>query len=183
MRIRSEPLAESGGAAATSNARAQPPAIDYGPLAERLGYVLRRAQLAVFQDFIAAFAAHDILPAQYSVLTLIEHNAGLTQTRLAQALGIKKTNLVAMIDTLEERGLVRRQATSTDRRTRALALTRAGAGLMPALHRLSAAHEARVMVRLGAGYAGLYVPLIRLAGLERDHAPVRSPARRARRAR
>jgi len=74
--------------------------IDLGPLPELIGYVLRRAQLAVFQDFFAAFAPFDIRPAQFSVLTIIERNPGLTQTRVAEALGIKRTNFVGMLDEL-----------------------------------------------------------------------------------
>ncbi|MEN3384710.1 MAG: hypothetical protein V7608_4754, partial [Hyphomicrobiales bacterium] len=62
--------------------------IDLGPLPELIGYVLRRAQLVVFQDFFSAFAPFDISPAQFSVLTVIERNPGLTQTQVAAALGI-----------------------------------------------------------------------------------------------
>ena len=97
--------------------------IDLGPLPELIGYVLRRAQLAVFQDFFAAFAPFDIRPAQFSVLTIIERNPGLTQTQVAEALGIKRTNFVGMLDELEKRGLAeRRQA--RDKRSYALYLHR-----------------------------------------------------------
>ena len=72
--------------------------IDLGPLPELIGYVLRRAQLAVFQDFFAAFAPFDIRPAQFSVLTIIERNPGLTQTHVAAALGIKRTNFVGLLE-------------------------------------------------------------------------------------
>ena len=90
------------------------PDIDLGPLPELIGYVLRRAQLVVFQDFFAAFAPFDIRPAQFSVLTVIERNPGLTQSQVAEALGIKRTNFVGMLDELEKRGLAeRRQARAT----------------------------------------------------------------------
>src|SRR6478752_9631441 len=79
------------------------PDIDLGPLPELMGYVLRRAQLVVFQDFFAAFAPFDISPAQLSVLTVIERNPGLTQTQVAAALGIKRTNFVGLLDELERR--------------------------------------------------------------------------------
>jgi len=81
--------------------------IDLGPLPELIGYVLRRAQLAVFQDFFGAFAPFDVRPAQFSVLTIIERNPGLTQSQVAEALGIKRTNFVGMLDELEKRGLAR----------------------------------------------------------------------------
>jgi DNA-binding MarR family transcriptional regulator len=123
--------------------------IDFGPLAGRLGYVLRRAQIAVFRDFFAAFAAFDIKPAQYSILTIIERNPGLKQTQVSDALGIKRTNFVAMIDELEARGLVRRDEAPADRRSNALVLTAAGEALMPKLHDTSAAHEKRIIAALG----------------------------------
>jgi len=113
--------------------------VDLGPLGDSFGYLLRRAQVAVFQRFFDLFAEFDIRPAQYSVLTVIERNPGLSQTRLADALGIKKTNLVAIIDTLEERGLARRKSTENDRRSHALFLTPKGTVLIDRLHRMDAA--------------------------------------------
>ncbi len=121
--------------------------VDLGPLGDSFGYLLRRAQVAVFQRFFDLFAEFDIRPAQYSVLTVIERNPGLCQTRLAHALGIKKTNLVAIIDTLEERGLARRKSTKNDRRSHALFLTPKGTVLIGRLHRLEAALD-RGMSRL-----------------------------------
>ncbi len=100
--------------------------IDYGPLDRRLGYVLRRAQMAVFRDFFSAFEAFDIRPAQYSILTVIECNPGLKQSEVSEALGIQRTNFVAMVDELQRRGLVRRDPAPNDRRSYALVLTETG---------------------------------------------------------
>jgi len=124
--------------------------LDFGPLATRLGYALRRAQIAVFKDFFEAFTPFDLRPAQYSILTVIEHNPGLKQARVCDALGIKRTNFVAMIDELEARGFVRRDEAPGDRRSHALVLTEAGEQLMPKLHETSATHERRLIESLGA---------------------------------
>lgn len=132
-----------------AQAATEPRHVDHGPLGERLGYILRRAQLAIFEDFIAACARYDIRPGQYSVLTVIEQNPGLSQTRVAEALGIKKTNFVAMVDAFEQRGLVRRAATPGDRRSYALYLTDAGKTLMRKLHRVAEQHESRIVDRIG----------------------------------
>ncbi len=126
------------------------PQVDLGPLAERLGYVLRRAQVAVFRDFFNTFEPYDIKPAQYSILTIIERNPGLKQTQVADTLGIKRTNFVAMIDELEARGLVRRDESPGDRRSYALVLTAEGEALIPKLHVTSEEHEARITEALGA---------------------------------
>ena len=135
-------------------------------LADRLGYSLRRAQVAVFQDFDATFAEVDIRPVQYSVLTIIENNPGLSQTRVSDALGIKKPNFVVMLDVLEERGLVRRAPTPGDRRTYALFLTDHGKVFMRRLHKLAARHEQNIIDIVGADTRhGLSAQLAALASL------------------
>ncbi len=139
---------------------AGPSPVDYGPLKQRLGYVLRRAQVAVFQDFFEAFSEHDLRPAQYSVLTLIEHNPGLPQGRVAEALGIQKTNFVAMIGALKDRDLVRREPSKQDRRIHGLFLTRKGETLMVKLHKSAQDHEMRILKRIGeSAYHELFSPL------------------------
>ena len=119
-------------------------AVDLGPLDDSVGYLLRRAQLAVFQGFFERFATFDIRPAQYTALAAIERNPGLSQTRLAHALGVKKTNLVALVDSLEARGLARRTSSEEDRRSHALHLTRKGKLLVGRLHRADAALDRRL---------------------------------------
>jgi DNA-binding MarR family transcriptional regulator len=123
--------------------------VDLGPLPELIGYGLRRAQLAVFQDFFAAFEPFDVRPAQFSVLTVIERNPGLTQTQVAEALGIKRTNFVGMLDELETRGLAERRQTARDKRSYALYLTVDGAALMRKLKPVLKAHESRMVAKLG----------------------------------
>lgn len=148
------------------------PAIAYGMLDRRVGYILRRAQIAVFQDFFRAVEAFDISPAQYSVLTVIEHNPGLSQTGVADALGIKKTNFVAMIKGLEARGFVLRQPSMHDRRAFALHLSPGGETLIASLHLASTDHEARIRAAIGEdAYAALFTPLRQIAQLARHPEP------------
>jgi DNA-binding MarR family transcriptional regulator len=125
--------------------------IDAGPLAGKLGYALRRAQLAVFEEIITAFAEVDLRPAQYAVLVLLDHAPGLKQSDVAGALGIQRANFVALFDGLESRGLARRCPTPNDRRSYALYLTDAGKTLLARAARLEAEHEARLDARLGPG--------------------------------
>src|SRR5262245_37150249 len=80
-------------------------AVDPGPLGEMIGYALRRAQLAVFDEAIRVFAELDLRPAQYSVLALVGHRPGLKQSDVAAALGIQRANFVTLFDGLEQRGL------------------------------------------------------------------------------
>jgi len=123
--------------------------VDLGPLPELTGYVLRRAQLVVFQDFFGSFAPFDISPAQFSVLTVIERNPGLTQSQVAEALGIKRTNFVGLLDELERRALAERRQAARDKRSYALYLTAGGAELMRKLKPVLKAHESRMIARIG----------------------------------
>lgn len=145
--------------------------IDYGQLDQRIGYALRRAQIAVFQDFYRHVAAFDISTAQYSVLTILECNPGLSQTQVSEALGIKKTNFVALIKELENRGLARREAIPNDRRSFALHLTEAGETLIGTLHAALARHEAGIRAAIGAeAYDSLFAPLRTMARALRGEA-------------
>jgi DNA-binding MarR family transcriptional regulator len=117
--------------------------IDVGYLNEHVGYVVRRAQLAIFKDFIQTLAPVDIRPAQYSVLIVIGQNPGLTQAELGRALAIKRANLVGMLNELERRKLARRVASPSDRRSHALHLTANGRQMLARFHRLALEHEKR----------------------------------------
>ncbi len=123
--------------------------IDLSKLTDLVGYQLRRAQIAVFDDFIRSFAPYDIRPTQYGVLTAIESNPGSSQAAIAQSLGIKRSNFVKLIDEFERRKLVVRKPVAGDRRANALFLTKAGQAELAELHQVRAAHEARIAALIG----------------------------------
>ena len=123
---------------------------DYGLLPELIGYNLRRAHDRVVGDFMTAMAGHDVTPGQFGVLTLIEANSGLNQTQLGNAIGIDRSTVVAVIDRLEDRGLVERAPSPTDRRSYALRLSPDGARLLAVLRPLVRRHEARIAADLTA---------------------------------
>jgi DNA-binding MarR family transcriptional regulator len=129
---------------------AAPKAADLGDLDRHVGYMLRRAQLAVFAHFSATQRGSIARPGQYSVLAVIDRNPGLSQSRLGAALGIKRANLVAVIDEFEGQGLVRRVPSPTDRRSNRLDLTAAGRRALRKASRDLAAHESRITALLGA---------------------------------
>lgn len=109
-----------------------------------IGYQLRLAQLAVFNDFAAELQDFDISPGRFGVLVLISANPGMTQSLLASATQLDRSTMVAVIDQLESRGLVERRASPTDRRSNALVLTAAGEKLLRQLKRRVKQHEARI---------------------------------------
>lgn len=124
-------------------------AIDLAGLTTHVGYAVRRAQVAVFQDFMRAVASTDIRPAQFSILTVIAANPGLKQADVSRALGIERGRLVLVLNELEKRGLARRAASEIDRRSHALHLTPKGERLLAQLNGLVGEHERRMSARLG----------------------------------
>lgn len=124
--------------------------LDLGMLPGLLGYQLRRAQIAAFQHFAATVGKAGVTPGWFGLMVIVANNEGLSQTRLARALGIDGSTMVAMIDRLEENGWVRRQRSEVDRRSHALYLTEAGNELLARLTPMVEAHEAELAQDLGA---------------------------------
>lgn len=136
--------------AGASPARPRGARLELGYLGDHIGYVVRRAQLAIFKDFIKTLSPVDIRPAQYSVLIVIDQNPGLTQAELGRALAIKRANLVGMLNELERRKLARRVASPRDKRSHALHLTANGRQMLARFHRLALEHEKRATRALDA---------------------------------
>lgn len=118
-------------------------------LAGHAGYAVRRFQIWIFQDFIRTLAAVDIKPTQYSVMTVIGANPGLSQMAVAKRLGIERARLVHLLDSLEHRDLVSRVRSATDRRSHALHLTPRGKASLSKFKRLAAEHERHVSEKIG----------------------------------
>lgn len=74
-------------------------------------------------------AEFDLSPVQYHVLHLIEPGRALPMGRLAETLSCDASNVTGLVDRMESRGLVRRQASADDRRVKVLQLTPAGSRL------------------------------------------------------
>jgi hypothetical protein len=88
-----------------------------------LGYNARRAALAVIGVFLERMAVYDLRPVDFSVLSLVTHNPGITSRQLCAALNILAPNLVGMVNALEKRGLIVRQPHPLDGRAMGLHLT------------------------------------------------------------
>jgi DNA-binding MarR family transcriptional regulator len=132
-----------------SRADAEDRDIGLDALAGHAGYAVRRFQIWIFQDFIRTLAAVDIRPTQYSVMTVIGANPGLSQMAVAKRLGIERARLVHLLDSLEQRELVSRIRSATDRRSHALHLTARGKASLAQFKRLAAEHERHVAEKIG----------------------------------
>jgi len=80
-------------------------------------------------DLPAIAAEFELSPAQCLVLHLLEPGHPIAMSQLAETLACDKSNVTGLVDRLESRGLIRRQASEEDRRLKVLDLTPAGARL------------------------------------------------------
>jgi DNA-binding MarR family transcriptional regulator len=123
--------------------------VDLRPLNGSIGYTVRRAQLALFADFVTSLRDVNLRPGQFGVLMVVHANPGLSQSDICAALGFQKANLVPLISGLESRGLVVRKPGLQDRRSYALHLTARGRKVMRRALDLQASQEARLTEQLG----------------------------------
>lgn len=144
----------------------QVPGIDYGVLDDLVGYSVRRAQLAIYEDFIATLAPWNITPPRFSALVVIARNPGLKLSLLARILGIARSGGVLLVDALQDMGYVERQASEADRRAWRLVLTAAGRRELRAIIAAVAAHDRRMSRMLDAAQTAQLVGLLkRVAGV------------------
>lgn len=104
--------------------------IDTSYLETLLGYNARRAALVIIEIFLKRMAVYDLKPVDFSVLSLITHNAGISSRQLSNALNIQPPNLVGMINALEKRELIVRKPHPSDGRVVGLHLSNQGIKLM-----------------------------------------------------
>jgi DNA-binding MarR family transcriptional regulator len=131
-----------------------------GLLPGLLGYQLRLAQRAVFDDFADAMGELEVSPGLFGMLVVIEANPGLKQTELAHAARLDRSSLVPALDKLEARHLVARRASAEDRRVNGLWLTREGSALLKKLKQRVTRHEQRLLRDLSADERATLVALL-----------------------
>src|SRR5690625_1185469 len=74
----------------------------------------------------AALAPHDLALPQYAILTALDEYGPCSQRELAHRLELDKSNVVKLLDGLEERTLVERSPSPIDRRRHGVSITNAG---------------------------------------------------------
>ena len=142
-----------------------------GVLDRIAGYHLRRAYGAMATDFTAAMEGTGLRQVLFAILAVVAKNPGTNQGMVGKVLGIKRANMVSLINELVDRGLLDRIVDRQDRRAFSLTVTPAGDALLcEGLARI-AVHEDRML----AGFTGDERELlIRL--LKRIHTQASAPS-------
>jgi DNA-binding MarR family transcriptional regulator len=115
--------------------------INFGPLANWIGFNLRMAQEATFQAFSRRSQEIGESPGRFAALTLIARNPGISQTELSLASGRDKSSVTPVVEDLVRRGLIERKRVRSDRRAYRLNLTPAGKTILLGLTRIARRHE------------------------------------------
>ena len=97
--------------------------VDTSYLESLVGYNARRATLVIVDAFLRNMAVYGLRPVDFSMLSLIAHNPGITSRQLCTALNIQPPNLVGMINQLQTRELIVRRPHPHDGRAMGLHLT------------------------------------------------------------
>lgn len=103
------------------------------------GHYIRRLQQIAVAIFLQETEPHGVTPVQFAALQAAHNTPGVDQRTLARTIGFDTSTTAGVIDRLEARGLLRRNASPEDRRVRLLTLTADGEALLaqvvPAMQR------------------------------------------------
>ncbi|MBB4662594.1 MarR family winged helix-turn-helix transcriptional regulator [Conexibacter arvalis] len=111
-------------------------------------FLMSKLGFHVSHRFAEAVAPLGLVPPHAGILRLVGEEPGQSQQALARKIGIAPNRLVALIDELERRELIRRDRSPTDRRVFALRLTAAGEEMDQRVRAIGAEHERTVTAAL-----------------------------------
>lgn len=123
-------------------------AVNTGFLRTLVGYNARRASLSIIDVFMQRMAVYGLKVVDFSVLSLVAHNPGVTSRQLCDTLNVLPPNLVGVIASLERRGWIERHPHPSDGRAVGVHLTQAGEELAAQAEETAAHLEMEATARL-----------------------------------
>jgi DNA-binding MarR family transcriptional regulator len=137
--------------------------LSLGMLEDAVGYRLRLAQDASFQNFAARIGSGGMRPGRFTLLLMIDENPNLNQKALSLVSGRDKSTTSLLLRDLEKKGLVTRTRPEKDRRRAILHLTSLGKAQLAQMKIAARRHEAELDAIIGDGKEELLALLKRLA--------------------
>jgi DNA-binding MarR family transcriptional regulator len=105
--------------------------LEEGGIHGLLGYQLAQASILTTEVFVRVVGGPlDLRPVEFTILQLVRENSPVTATKVAKALAVTAPGVTIWLDRLEQRGLIKRERSQTDRRTQNLKVTRKGGELV-----------------------------------------------------
>jgi DNA-binding MarR family transcriptional regulator len=122
--------------------RIEPPVPDQAP--RSVGFLISQLGFFSSKGFMEALEPLGIGPREFLLMRFVASAEGQSQQALAERLGVPPSRMVAMVDHLEEGGLVERRPDPGDRRVRGLHLTRKGRGVLDKAGAIAIDYETRL---------------------------------------
>jgi DNA-binding MarR family transcriptional regulator len=107
----------------------------------RVAFLLAQVGARAAQVFAKALVPLKLAPCDAGILRLLSHSPDISQQELARRLDMHASRLVAVLDNLQERGLVIRNPHPQDRRVYSLQLTDAGSKMLRAIGKIAQDHN------------------------------------------
>ena len=122
--------------------RIEPPVAEQAP--RSVGFLISQLGFFSSKAFMQALEPLGIGPREFLLMRFVAASEGQSQQALAERLGVPPSRMVAMVDHLEDAGLVERRADPEDRRVRGLHLTRKGRGVLDKASKIAIDYETRL---------------------------------------
>jgi DNA-binding MarR family transcriptional regulator len=106
-----------------------------------LAFLLSQVGVHASRRFAERIAEAGLNPPLFRILNLIDAAEGQSQQAIGEGIQVPPSRMVALVDELEERRLVERRPNPSDRRVRALYLTRKGRTSLARARKIAKAHE------------------------------------------
>ena len=150
---------------------------DAAAIEDQPGYNIRRLQQIAVAIFLEETQSLGITPVQFAALQAAQRQPGLDQRRLAATIGFDTSTIGGVIDRLERRALIERQASPTDRRVRLLRVTAAGCALLDAVVPAMLRAQQRILAPLQAADRPRFVAMLKTI-VEANNLLSRAPSER-----
>lgn len=126
-----------------------------------LGYQLAQATITATQVFVREVGERfELRPVEFTILTLIEENPGVSAKQLAQALAVTPPNITMWIERLEARRLIERERNPSDRRAQHIRTTAQGSKTARKAVQLLVEGERATMTGLTSGERAILIELL-----------------------
>jgi DNA-binding MarR family transcriptional regulator len=133
---------------------------DRWPLSRRPGFLLRRLHQIHVALFAGNCARFDVTPVQYSLMSALALRVAADQTTLANDVALDRTTVTGALKRLQKRGLIKRVASSSDRRAQECRLTPAGTRILAAMERPARRAHHDTIAALTAGEQAQFIALM-----------------------
>lgn len=140
------------------------------------GHFIRRLQQIAVAIFLEETESHGITPVQYAVLQTVRNSPNVDQRTLAATIGFDTSTIAGVIDRLEGRGFLLRNASADDRRVRLLTLTQQGEQLLDAVIPGMLRAQVRMLAPLTEKQRAEFTKALRIL-VKANNAISRAPAR------